>query len=152
MTDQPNGRPPSRGFVLDPRLAADTLPVGPLSLCDVRLMNDRRFPWLVLVPRLEGAVEAFDLTAEQRTHLWEETCAVATHLKAWSGVPKVNIGMLGNIVSQLHIHIVGRTPDDAAWPGPVWGAGTADPYPTGVLADTLADLKARFPIAGTQFS
>lgn len=138
----------SQGFVLDPRLAADTVFVESLFLCDVRLMNDQRFAWLVLVPRVNGAVEAFDLPPPQATRLWEEVCFVAQHLKAWSGVPKVNIGMLGNIVSQLHVHIVGRTVGDAAWPGPVWGSGTPVPYPPDALSDTLAHLRTRLGITG----
>jgi diadenosine tetraphosphate (Ap4A) HIT family hydrolase len=115
-------------FVLDSRLAADTVPVSALPVCDVLLMDDARFPWLILVPRLPGLVEPFDPSPELQGAIWRETMIVARTLKRITGAGKVNVGALGNIVSQLHIHVVARREGDAAWPGAVWGAGARMAY------------------------
>ena len=115
-------------FSLDPRLEADTLFVAQSRLCDVRLMNDSRYRWLVLVPRVVGAVELFDLTPEDGQQAWKEILALGSLVGGLPGVDKVNIGALGNMVRQLHIHIVGRHVGDPAWPGPVWGHSPATPY------------------------
>jgi diadenosine tetraphosphate (Ap4A) HIT family hydrolase len=115
-------------FVLDPRLAADTLPAGDLPLSRVLLMNDARFPWVILAPRRAGLAEIVDLAPAERARLTEEMSLVAATLKTWPGVEKINLGALGNIVRQLHVHVVGRHVGDAAWPGPVWGAGAAERY------------------------
>lgn len=113
---------------LDPRLAADSIAVATLSLSRVRLMNDARFPWLVLVPR-RAAIEIVDLSALDRAALMEEIAAVSQVLRQVSGpFDKLNVGALGNVVPQLHVHIVARRRDDAAWPGPVWGSGPMVPY------------------------
>ncbi len=121
-------------FVLDPRLAADTVPVGDLELSRLLFMDDARFFWLILVPRQENLSELIDLEAQKRAFLMEEIAGVS----AWQfcgdlpGVDKINVGALGNIVRQLHIHIVARRIGDAAWPGPVWGAKrAAAPYERG---------------------
>lgn len=116
------------GFELDPRLAADTVPVVRLDLCEVRLMNDARFAWLVLVPQRAGLVEIADLTPSERTLLWHETDRAGAALRAVAPCDKLNLGALGNIVRQLHVHVVARCEGDAAWPGPVWGSGPAVPY------------------------
>ncbi|TBR38869.1 MULTISPECIES: HIT domain-containing protein [Dyella] len=116
------------GFVLDTRLAADTRAVGQLPLCDVLLMNDTRFPWLVLVPRRTGLVEIADLPESAQIELWQEVNAAAAALRSVAPFDKLNIGALGNIVRQLHVHVVGRREGDAAWPGPVWGSGPAHSY------------------------
>ena len=116
------------GFVLDSRLAADTIALGDTRLSRVLLMNDRRFPWLILVPRRADLAELFDLSTDERTLLVEEIAAVSQALSRRRGVEKTNVGALGNIVRQLHVHIVGRARDDAAWPGPVWGAGARQAY------------------------
>ena len=115
-------------FALDERLAKDTLVVGDLPLCRVLLMNDSRWPWLILVPRREGAVELTDLDAGDRAVLIEEAAAAANFLKAHTGALKINLGALGNVVRQLHLHVVARNVGDPAWPGPVWGHGAAAPY------------------------
>ena len=125
-------------FSLDPRLAADTFPVGDLALCRVLLMNDSRFPWLILVPRRADLSEIFDLAASERAVLIEEAARAAEKLKALAGADKINIGALGNAVAQLHVHLVARRAGDAAWPGPVWGAGQASPYEAEAAA-TLVD-------------
>lgn len=116
-------------FALDPRLAADTLAVGDLPLSRVLLMNDSRFPWLILVPRRVGLSEIHDLSREERALMIEEAAISGEKLKNLTGAKKVNIGALGNIVPQFHVHVVARFEADAAWPGPVWGVGKAKSYP-----------------------
>ncbi len=91
-------------------------------------MNDSRFPWLILVPRRAGLSEIHDLSRQERALMIEEAALAGEKLKNLTGAKKVNIGALGNIVSQLHVHVVARFVGDAAWPGPVWGAGKAAPY------------------------
>ncbi|MDE2309050.1 MAG: HIT domain-containing protein [Xanthomonadaceae bacterium] len=115
-------------FALDPRLAADTVAVIGLPLCEVRLMNDARYAWLVLVPRRAGLVEIADLPDEEQAMLWREVHRAGMALRAVAPCDKLNLGALGNIVRQLHLHVVARCEGDAAWPGPVWGHGRAQPY------------------------
>jgi diadenosine tetraphosphate (Ap4A) HIT family hydrolase len=115
-------------FTLHPRLAADTVFVADWGLSRVLLMNDACYPWLILVPRVAGAVEIFDLFHTDRTTLMEEIARAAQALKSISGAQKINVGALGNLVPQLHVHVVARSAGDAAWPGPVWGQGSAVPY------------------------
>lgn len=131
-------------FSLDSRLAQDTVPVAALALCTVLLMKDARFPWLILVPRRAGAVEILDLSPGDQARLGAEITQCAEILRAVATPLKLNIGALGNIVRQLHVHIVARNEGDAAWPGPVWGSGAAAPYDDVALAALLADLRARF--------
>ena len=130
-------------FRLDGRLAADTLPVARLPLCETRLMNDARFAWLILVPRRAGLSELFDLRATERVQLFEELERTAAALRAVAPCDKLNIGALGNSVRQLHVHVIARTAGDAAWPGPVWGHGTRKPYPPGAAQARCAALQAR---------
>ncbi len=115
-------------FSLDEKLAADTAFVCDLPLSRVLLMNDARFPWLVLVPRLPDLAEINDLAASERGTLMEEIATCANILREVAPSDKINVGALGNIVRQLHVHVVARVEGDAAWPGPVWGSGTAKPY------------------------
>jgi len=129
------------GFVLDARLDADTRLVESLALCDVRLMNDARFPWLVLVPRQPGLVEITDLSADEQATLWQEVNHAGAALREVVPCDKLNLGALGNIVRQLHVHIVARCEGDAAWPGPVWGSGHAQPYAEGSLSARLDALR-----------
>lgn len=132
-------------FILDARLEADTRRVGQLALCDVLLMNDTRFPWLVLVPRRPGLVEVTDLAETAQAELWQEVNAAAAALRAVAPFDKLNIGALGNIVRQLHVHVVGRREGDAAWPGPVWGSGAAQPYEEAERDRLLDNLRAALP-------
>lgn len=115
-------------FVLDDRLAKDSLSITTTGLCDLRLMRDRRWPWLVLVPRRPAICELFELTPLDQTLLTFETNMVASALKSVTGATKINVGALGNIVRQLHVHVVARSEGDANWPGPIWGHGQAEPY------------------------
>jgi len=134
-------------FVLHPRLAADTLPIGDLPLCRVLLLNDRRFAWLVLVPRRANAVEIHELEPKDRAALIEEVAAAGAALKKFSGAEKINIGALGNIVSQLHVHVVARSNADPAWPGPVWGFGAAVAYETATAQNLVAKLAQELGVA-----
>jgi len=120
-------------FALHPRLAADTSFVTDWPLCRVLLMEDARYFWLVLVPRLEGITEIIDLTAEQRAQLMEEAARAGRIVGG-----KLNIGALGNVVPQLHLHVVARHPGDPAWPGPVWGHSPAVPYDAAARAARMA--------------
>jgi diadenosine tetraphosphate (Ap4A) HIT family hydrolase len=119
----------SDGFALDSRLAGDTIPVGDLALSSVLLLNDARFPWFVLVPRRPGASELTDLSNADATALMEEIRIATRVMLELSKPDKINVGALGNVVNQLHVHVVGRFRSDPAWPGPVWGHGTRMPYP-----------------------
>jgi diadenosine tetraphosphate (Ap4A) HIT family hydrolase len=136
----------SVAFELDARLQADTLFVTHMSLCDLLIMNDARYPWVILVPRIGSVSEVFDLSAADQETLWAEATATAKALKSWAGVFKVNIGALGNVVSQLHVHIVGRQIDDPAWPGPVWGHSAPLPYKDGGEANFVQHIRASLAI------
>jgi diadenosine tetraphosphate (Ap4A) HIT family hydrolase len=115
-------------FQLHPQLAADTLPVGCMQLSTTLLMNDRRFPWLILVPRLAGATELVDLSPDHQAQLLTEINIAAHALKTLFTPDKLNIAALGNVTPQLHVHIIARFHGDAAWPRPVWGVGQAETY------------------------
>jgi diadenosine tetraphosphate (Ap4A) HIT family hydrolase len=129
------------GFALDPRLAADTVAVAALPLCEVRLLDDRRFPWAVLVPVRAGAVEVVDLDAADRGRLIEEIALLSTAMRDAYAPDKLNVGALGNIVAQLHVHVVARYRADAAWPGPVWGTGR-EPYDAASRSAAVGRLQA----------
>ena len=133
-------------FALDPRLAAGTLPIGDLKLSRALLMNDARYPWLILVPRRANLSEIVDLAAQDRAALIEEIAAASAFLRALPGVDKLNVGALGNVVKQLHVHVLGRAVGDPAWPGPVWGAGEARPYESGAAEALIA--RARDALIG----
>ena len=127
-------------FQPDPRLAADSVFIADGPLSQVRLMDDARFPWLLLVPRVPGASEWIDLDGRQQRLLLAEINQLSQLLRTEAGVEKINIGALGNIVRQLHVHVLGRHAGDAAWPGPVWGSGAARRHD----AEQLAALTARW--------
>lgn len=119
---------PETAFQLDARLAADTMFVSEWTLSRVLLMDDAQFPWLVLVPRRTGLTELDDLTERERTQLMREIMRAMKMLRGVVECDKLNVGALGNIVRQLHVHVVARREGDAAWPGPVWGHGPAHHY------------------------
>jgi diadenosine tetraphosphate (Ap4A) HIT family hydrolase len=114
-------------FQLDERIVRDSDLLTKIGLCELRLMKDSRWPWLMLVPQRPGACEIFDLTPLDQTMLTFETTLVAEALKTVTGATKINVAALGNIVRQLHVHVIARSEGDANWPGPVWGFGTAEP-------------------------
>lgn len=133
------------GFVLDPRLGGDTVWISDWRLSGVHRMNDRRYPWLVLVPRRAGVVEPFDLSADEQALLWREAMQAGATLKRVTGCRKINVGALGNIVSQLHVHVVARNEGDAAWPGPVWGKGVAERFDAAALAGEVERWRGLLP-------
>src|SRR5271169_3039727 len=116
------------GFTLHPQLAQDTVPVGDLALSRVLLMNDANYPWLILVPRRPGLTEIIDLEQNEQVQLLGEIDAAARVLKAATECEKLNIAALGNMVAQLHVHVIARRHSDAAWPKPVWGAAPSAAY------------------------
>lgn len=130
-------------FALDSRLEADSVFVADGPLSQVRLMNDARFPWLLLVPRVADASEWIDLDGNQQRLLLAEINQLSKLLRAESGVQKLNIGALGNIVRQLHVHLVGRHEGDAAWPGPVWGSGAARKWDADALSAQVEHWRQR---------
>lgn len=114
-------------FELDPRLAADTLPVGASEFSLLRLMNDARYPWFLIVPRRSALTEAFQLDDGERRLLADSSMALTVAMQRAFRPDKLNVGALGNVVSQLHVHHVARRLGDPAWPGPVWGHSPATP-------------------------
>lgn len=130
------------GFELDPRLASDTASVADGKLCRVLLMDDARFPWLILVPRRAGMTELDDLDEDDRALLMQEIGAAMKTLRAVAECDKLNVGALGNIVRQLHVHVVARREGDAAWPGPVWGQGRAQRYTPAARDALVARLRS----------
>lgn len=133
-------------FELDPRLAADTLPLTRLPLCDLRLMNDQRYPWLILVPRRAGAVEWIDLDEDDQLALWSEVRQAASALRSMTEPDKLNVAALGNQVRQLHVHLIARHREDDAWPDPVWGRYPALTYDDGGDA-FREELLAQMPVS-----
>lgn len=141
---------PSARYELHPQLADDTAPVCDLSVCEVRLMDDANHPWLVLVPKLAGAVEIIDLSPAQRTQLSTDIDAAARALKTLFKPHKLNVAALGNQVPQLHVHVIARYTDDIAWPRPVWGAANARPYAPEQLIERVSALRAALQNQGPQ--
>ncbi|WP_349370475.1 HIT family protein [Salinarimonas sp.] len=135
------------GFALDPRLAGDTRAVGDLALSSVLLMDDARFPWLILVPRRAGASELTDLSDADARSLMDEIRIATGVLSEIARPDKINVGALGNVVAQLHVHVVARFRSDPAWPGPVWGSGARTPYPAHAAEALLERLRAAFAAA-----
>jgi diadenosine tetraphosphate (Ap4A) HIT family hydrolase len=117
-------------FKLNERLESDSMLMANIGLCQLRLMNDRRWPWLILIPQRPDVEEIFALQPLDQAMLTFETNLIAEALKKTTGATKINVGALGNIVRQLHVHIIARFENDAGWPGPVWGYGTREPYET----------------------
>ena len=112
---------PKPAWSLHPQLERDTVNIGDLPLCRVLVIKDANYPWLLLVPRREGAVEIIDLDEVEQAQLTTETSRVARALKEITQCDKLNIAALGNVVPQLHVHVIARRRNDAAWPRPVWG-------------------------------
>ena len=112
-----------RDFALDPRLAAETVPIKTLELSLACLRDDARAPWVILVPQRPGLMELHDLFPDERVALIDEIAAVSAAVADVTGALKINVGALGNVVRQLHVHVVARNEGDFAWPGPVWGVG-----------------------------
>jgi diadenosine tetraphosphate (Ap4A) HIT family hydrolase len=130
------------GWHLHPQLADDTHPLAVWPLCDVRLMDDANHPWLILVPRVENAIELLDLDAGQQTTLIREIDRAGRALQATMKPHKLNVAALGNQVPQLHVHVIARYRDDIAWPRPVWGMATAQPYSPERLIERVEALRS----------
>lgn len=127
-------------FVLDSRLETDTFRIGESTLNLLLLMNDSRYPWCILVPKQAGLREIYELSAKDQSTLLTESSALAKALMTTFTQEKMNIGALGNVVSQLHVHHVGRHQNDPAWPGPVWGHSQAHPYSSDSQKKTVQAL------------
>jgi diadenosine tetraphosphate (Ap4A) HIT family hydrolase len=134
-------------FSLHPQLTRDSVPVGDLALSRVLLMNDANYPWLILVPRRVEAVEIVDLSEDDRLELMREIALVSVALKALTECEKLNLAAIGNIVPQLHVHVVARRHSDAAWPKPVWGAVPALRYDPRVRDGFVSALRKRLALA-----
>jgi diadenosine tetraphosphate (Ap4A) HIT family hydrolase len=129
-------------FEINPRIVADTVFLTDWPLCRVLLMNDSTYPWLLLVPRREGMVEITDLEAPDRLVLMEEIARASTALRQAASPHRINVAALGNVVAQLHVHVIARDTGDAAWPKPVWGAVPPLPYTPEALEQRLSILRA----------
>ena len=130
-------------FALHPQLAKDTIALGDLPLSRVLLINDATYPWLLLVPRRRDVSEIIELGAVERAHLMSEITQVADALKSETGCDKLNIAALGNVVPQLHVHVIARFRTDAAWPRPVWGHSAPIAYSEAGQAETVSRLRRR---------
>lgn len=139
---------PKTAFVLHPSLAADTFKVGRLELSRVLLMNDARFPWLILVPECPDLVELIDLKNADHHRLADEIRRVSVALHELFRPDKLNIAALGNMVPQLHVHVIARFRTDAAWPRTVWGGPPAPPYQAAAVVKRVNELRAalRLPV------
>lgn len=128
-------------FQLDGRLEADTYALGDFPLCRVLLMDDARYPWLILVPRRANTTEILDLSAADRSLLIEEIAQAQGALASVTRPDKLNVGALGNVVKQLHVHVIARYVSDEAGSGPVWGVGERRPYPPHMVGPLLDKLQ-----------
>ena len=131
-------------FVLDPRLQNDTFDCGSFPLCRLLLMNDSTYPWFILVPQREGVREIHHLSDADRRQFWEESHLLSLWMENYFNFVKLNVAALGNIVSQLHLHHVGRCEGDPAWPGPVWGHRPAVPYAQSTIEEILGTILEAF--------
>ena len=131
-------------FEIDSQLKQTSYPLASLSVCDLRLVDDQRWPWLLIIPRVPHAVELIDLSPELRGGVWLEIDHVARVMRDQFSPHKLNIAALGNQVRQLHILCIARFPDDDAWPNPVWGVGESIPYGPDLLTARLNNLNSAF--------
>jgi diadenosine tetraphosphate (Ap4A) HIT family hydrolase len=129
-------------FALDPRLAGDSIALAAWPLCLVRLMDDCRFPWLILVPAYPGLREIHDLPGAERGVLIEEIARAGRLMQSVFAAEKIDTAALGNQVPQLHVHVIARFADDAAWPNPVWSGGPRQPMTAQLREQRLAMLHA----------
>lgn len=137
-----HARAAAPGWHLHPQLADDTHPLAHWPLCEVRLMDDANHPWLILVPRVEDATELTDLDSDRQTQLMREIDRACRALQLAVKPHKLNVAALGNQVPQLHVHVIARYREDIAWPRPVWGTATAQPYSPEALVQRVEALRA----------
>lgn len=133
-------------WTLDPLLERDTTAIGDLPLCRALLINDANYPWVLLVPRRHAAVEIIDLEYIEQAQLMTEIGHASRTLKAMTGCDKINVAALGNVVSQLHVHIIARSRGDAAWPRPVWNVAPPKNYEPGDRDKLLATLRQKLTL------
>ena len=133
--------PPGSGWSLHPQLETDSALVADLPLSRVLVMKDANYPWLLLVPRRAGVSEIIDLGKPEQGQLLTEIAHASRTLKAVTSCDKLNIAALGNLVPQLHVHIIARRYDDAGWPKPVWGAAPPKAYAADALAQFITALR-----------
>lgn len=131
-------------FVLHTQLAKDCITLGDLPLSRVLLLNDANYPWLVLVPRREETIELFELPRIDQQQLLDEIAQVSAAMAGHFRADKMNVAALGNIVPQLHVHIIARFTNDVAWPKPVWGFAPAQPYTDDALQTRIAEFEQLF--------
>jgi diadenosine tetraphosphate (Ap4A) HIT family hydrolase len=140
-----NAQAQQQGWHLHPQLADDTHPVAQFELSELRLMDDANHPWLILVPRVDGAVELIDLDEPQQLALTREIACASRALQAAFKPYKLNVAALGNLVPQLHVHVIARYREDIAWPRPVWGMASAQPYSPEILVQRIRRLQDALP-------
>lgn len=128
-------------FLLHEKLATDCESLGDLDLCSVLLMRDHRFPWVILVPRIEGLRDFHDLPRERALVLFDEIDRLSRILVDEFQAEKINVAALGNQVPQLHVHVIGRYASDSAWPGPVWNAGVVQSADQAIVRERAAVLR-----------
>ncbi|MGA0998564.1 MAG: HIT family protein [Litorivicinaceae bacterium] len=131
-------------FVIDSQLKQTSYPLTSLDVCDLRLVDDQRWPWLLIIPRVAQAVELIDISPDLRAQVWLEIDHVGRVMRDQFSPHKLNIAALGNQVRQLHVHCIARFPEDEAWPNPVWGVGDSVPYDSELLNSRLNALRAAF--------
>ncbi len=131
-------------FRLDERLQSDTILIGRLPLCQVLLMNDSRYPWVILVPARNDVFEVYHLSHDDQMQLAKESSWVLEKMADHFSAKSMNVAALGNVVAQLHVHHIARYTEDPAWPGPVWGHSPAVPYDSDTLEKRVHDLKSLF--------
>jgi diadenosine tetraphosphate (Ap4A) HIT family hydrolase len=136
-------------WALDPLLARDTVPIGDLPLCRALLINDANYPWLLLVPRRDSTVEITDLDYIEQQQLMTEVSHAAGTLKALTGCDKINVAALGNVVAQLHVHVIARSRGDAAWPKPVWNVVPPTGYHPRERDKLIASLQQKLVLPQT---
>jgi diadenosine tetraphosphate (Ap4A) HIT family hydrolase len=139
--------PASVGWALDPLLERDTFSIGDMPLCHVLLINDANYPWVLLVPRRRGVIELTELDYIEQAQLIGEIAQAARSLKVLTACDKINVAALGNVVPQLHVHVIARSRLDAAWPRPVWGAVPARPYEDAAKQKLLGALRQRLALS-----
>ncbi|MDP1813354.1 MAG: HIT family protein [Leadbetterella sp.] len=134
-------------FQLDPRLESDASFILDLDLCQIRLSHNATFPWIVLIPKQFELIEIIDLDTQNQQLLMQEITLASKIMQQLFQPTKLNIANLGNIVRQLHIHIIARYKDDKAWPGPVWNAGISENYEAKAKAERIEQIKVAFKVA-----
>ena len=138
-----NRNPPSKGFVLDPKLDEDTIEINRLHFCRVLLMNDSNYPWLILVPQIQNIRELHELPPKYLSEVISEIVSISKEMQELFNPDKINVAALGNQVSQLHIHIIARFKNDIAWPFPVWGVNPIKKYNDEELKKLTLVLQAK---------